>query len=226
MKNKELDNAIIIANGDMPRRSNITMLRKLGFTTLVCADGGLKVAAQLDLLPNVIIGDFDSSAPELREQYSGKSTLLYNKDQDTTDIEKALDYLLEERCNSVVLMAAIGSRLDHSLGNISILLKYADRLRLFLVHGSSLLTHITGEVIFSSQPGEIISLYGFDQKTRFTTIGLKYPLKNEPVPFGIRESTSNVAEGERVSVKVTGGIGIIVRDLKTALKNNFLLCFG
>jgi len=226
MKNKELDSAIIIANGDAPRRADIALLRKAGFTAIVCADGGLRIAAKLGLLPNVIIGDFDSSAPALREQYSGTAMLLHDKDQNTTDIEKALNYLISQGCKRVVLLAAIGSRVDHSLGNISILLKYADRLRLFLIHGSSLLTHISGSSDFSSSQGEIISLYGFDRKTRFSTMGLQYPLKREAVPFGVRESTSNVALRDSVSVKVSGGTGLIVRDLKTAVKHNFFSCFG
>lgn len=218
MKNKDISDAIIIANGDAPRLSTINLLRNAGFNTLVCADGGLKVAARLHLLPDVIIGDFDSSAPVLREQYNGRSLLLHNLDQDTTDIEKALDYLISKGTTRVCLLAAIGSRLDHSIGNISILLKYANRLRLFLVHGSSLLTHISGSLTFKTLPGELVSLYGFDRKTRFSTSGLKYPLKKESVLFGERESTSNVAVGENVSIRVTGGKGLLVRDLKTALK--------
>lgn len=226
MKNKEIDSAIIMANGDAPRKSVVTMLRSVGFTSLVCADGGLKIAAKIGLLPDAIIGDFDSSAPALREQYSGKSILIHNRDQNSTDIEKVLDYLLSRNCKRVVLLAAFGSRLDHSIANISILLKYAERLRLFIVHGSSLLTHLSGKHLFSTIPGEIISLYGFNRKTRFSTMGLKYSLRNEPIPFGTREGTSNVAEGDSVTVKVKGGTGVIVRDLITAFRSNYFSCFN
>ncbi|RPI70937.1 MAG: thiamine diphosphokinase, partial [Ignavibacteriales bacterium] len=66
---------------------------------------------------------------------------------------------------------------------------------------------------------EIISIYGLDKKTRITSKGLKYPLNNVILPFGEKESTSNVAIDSIVSLKISGGIVFVVRKFNTAKSN-------
>ena len=69
-------------------------------------------------------------------------------------------------------------------------------------------------------PGETISLYGFDRKTKIISKGLKYPLNNVPLPFGERESTSNVAAGKKVELNISGGVIFVIRDVNQMIKND------
>jgi thiamine pyrophosphokinase len=76
----------------------------------------------------------------------------------------------------------------------------------------------SGEVSFETIPGETISVYGFNDKTKITSNGLKYPLKNIALPFGKRESTSNVAGRNIVSLKIKNGIVFVIRDFEVLKK--------
>jgi thiamine pyrophosphokinase len=69
-------------------------------------------------------------------------------------------------------------------------------------------------------PGETISIYGFDSKTKIISKGLKFPLKNIALPFGERESTSNVAISNKVTLKINGGIIFVIRDFNVMKKND------
>jgi thiamine pyrophosphokinase len=67
-----------------------------------------------------------------------------------------------------------------------------------------------------TSPGEIISLYGFDKKTKVTSRGLKYPLKKDALPFGERESTSNIAKSDKIKLDIEEGIIFTIRNFRTA----------
>ena len=76
-----------------------------------------------------------------------------------------------------------------------------------------------GEFIIKSVKGELISSYGFDKQTTFTSTGLKYPLKITSLSFGVKESTSNIAVKEKFGLKVIGGVGFVIRQFKMIKKN-------
>jgi len=67
--------------------------------------------------------------------------------------------------------------------------------------------------------GETISLYGFDRKTKITSTGLKYSLNNTALPFGKKESTSNVALGDKIKLRIRNGKIFIIRDFELLVKH-------
>jgi thiamine pyrophosphokinase len=69
---------------------------------------------------------------------------------------------------------------------------------------------------------ETISLYGFDERTKITSTGLKYPLKKTRLPFGKRESTSNAAVNNMIKLKIERGIIFVIRDFNTLRKHGLL----
>ena len=69
-------------------------------------------------------------------------------------------------------------------------------------------------------PGETISLYGISPGTKITSNGLKYQLKNTSLPFGVRESTSNIAKKKLVKLKIANGVVFVIRDVKTMIDND------
>jgi len=125
-----------------------------------------------------------------------------------------LKYLIKNNYKDIVIFSATGDRLDHSIGILSILLKFAPTCQLSLVHGNNILYVLSGEVIVKAKIGETISLFAFNEKTTITTTGLKYPLKNETLIFGQRESISNVAEKSEILLNISGGYIFLTRELK------------
>ena len=115
-------------------------------------------------------------------------------------------------------MGVTGNRLDHTIGNLGIVLKFFNKIKTHIVAENSYLTPYNNIISLNSREGETISIYAFDDKTFITSKGLKYPLKNSKLPFGKKESTSNVSIGSIVELKIKGGIVFVIRDFNFVKK--------
>jgi thiamine pyrophosphokinase len=211
---------IILANGKPPKKNIISFFQKRGFDTLICADGGVNSAMKMNLIPDLIIGDLDSISTEALRKFKLVSKIIEIKRQNDTDVEKCLKYVIKKGFNEVLLMGVTGNRLDHTFCNLGIVLKFFPKINLFLIAEDSFLRPLKGNVELKSVAGETISLYGFDNKTRITSYGLKYPLRNISLPFGEKESTSNVARKKVVKLNINNGTIFVIRDLNTMIKHD------
>jgi len=214
--------AIILANGDVPKKGRIEFLQKRGYNTLVCADGGANSAKKLKFIPDIIIGDLDSISEQNKKYFNNKCDIIQHTRQNDTDVEKALKYLIKKKYDEVILLGATGDRLDHTICNLGIVLKFYQKIKVSILHEKSFLRAYTKKKELTSIKGEIISLYGFDTKTKVISKGLKYPLNNIALPFGKKESTSNVAISNNVSLKITGGIIFVIRDFNLLKKHDLI----
>ena len=211
---------IILANGKPPKKSIISFYKSRGFDTLICADGGANSAFKMSLVPDVIIGDLDSISTEALREFKLVSKIIEIKRQNDTDVEKCLKFAIKKRFDEALLMGVTGNRLDHTFCNLGIVLKFFSQINISLVAENSFLKPVKGSVSLKSFKGETISLYGFDKKTKITSSGLKYPLKNVSLAFGEKESTSNVTVKNIVGLKIKNGNAFIIRDLSSMIKND------
>lgn len=211
---------IILANGNPPKKKVISFFRKNGFNTLICADGGANSSMEMELVPDVIIGDLDSISAETIKEFKSVSKIIRLKRQNDTDVEKCLKYAIKSGFDEVILMGVTGIRLDHTFCNLGIVLKFCHELKISLVAEDSFLKPYSGKIKLRTSPGEIVSLYGIDSKTKIISRGLKYVLKNVSLPFGERESTSNVAVGKEVELNIKDGIIFIIRDVNLMIKHD------
>ena len=86
---------------------------------IICADSGVRHAEKLGLVANVVIGDFDSVTDNGYKKHKEVVTLPCEKDD--TDTFAAAKIAAENSPDEVLIFGAIGSRIDHTLGNISTL---------------------------------------------------------------------------------------------------------
>lgn len=213
---------IILANGQPPKRSTINFLVEKGYSTLICADGGANTAMKLKLLPDFIIGDLDSINNVALNYYKNKSTIIKISRQNDTDVEKCLKYAIKNKFTEAVLLGATGDRLDHSFCNLGIVLKFSKKISVSVVHQKSILRTYSGNVSLNTVMGEVISFYGIKSNTRISSKGLKYQLNNIALPFGEKESTSNIALNDKVELKITSGNIFVVRDFELMKKHDFI----
>lgn len=217
-----MSKCIIIGNGKSPAKSVVTYLRNKGYATLFCADGGLRHAHKMKLIPDYIIGDFDSVDKKLLQKYEGKSKIIYIKRQNDTDIEKCLKIAIKKGFTEGVLVGVTGDRLDHSFCNLGIALKFYGRINIKIISETSLLAVYDRKVELATRKGEYLSLYAFNSETLVTSKGLKYKLLKTKLPFGERESTSNVTLGSIVNLNIERGKIFVIRDFDTMRKNDLL----
>lgn len=181
---------------------------------LICADGGARHARTLGLAPHLIVGDLDSLNQADVEHFVSHRVAFkkYPKDKDQTDLELALSHALERDPEAIIIIGALGARLDHTLGNIALL---ADS-RLVgrdccLDDGVERVMLCRDRVPISGTPGDLVSLipWGGPASAVHTT-GLKWPLGGEVLLAERSRGISNVLLHETAKVRVEGGWLLVV----------------
>lgn len=215
-----MQKCIIIANGKSPSKKIVDLFYNKGFNTIICADGGANSLRKLGMIPNFIIGDLDSIETNTLKYFNLKSAIIKIKRQNDTDVEKCLKFAIRKKFDEVVLLGVTGDRLDHTICNLGIVIKFYGKIKIYLSAESSFLTSINKTTEFKSKIGETISIYAFSNKTKITSTGLKYKLNDTALPFGVRESTSNVSISEKIVLKIKSGIVFIIRDFNFMKKHD------
>jgi len=211
---------IILANGKPPRKNVITFFQKKGYNTLICADGGANSALKLGLTPDHIIGDLDSISRTALTKFKRRSNIINYKRQNDTDVEKCLKFAVKNKFSEALLVGITGNRLDHTFCNLGIVLKFFSQINISLIAENSYLKPYSSKQEIKTFKGETISLYGIDRKTKITSQGLKYPLKNISLPFGEKESTSNIATSNLLRLTISNGVIFVIRDFNTMKKHD------
>ncbi|MEN6409090.1 MAG: thiamine diphosphokinase [Anaerolineaceae bacterium] len=205
--------AVIFVNGDLPNPAAVEHLLQ-NDDLIIAADGGLRHLRALGRLPHMLIGDLDSVNPgDLSAlQTAGVRILKYPPAKDETDLELAMNAALESGADHILLVGALGGRLDQTLGNLFLLsdprfaaldVRLEDgQVEAFLIRNQ---TDVTGE------PGDTVSLLPLGAPAEgVTTDGLQYPLRDETLyPYRTR-GISNVLCGSRARVSLRSGLLLCV----------------
>lgn len=209
---------LIFANGDLPDINKVrTILRDDDY--IICADGGIRHASSLDLKPALVIGDMDSADSVLLQklQADNVSIELYPRDKNETDLELAIAKAIELNPKEIIIVAALGGRLDQTLANISLLSD--PRLLTFdirLDDGAEEIFLCRDQAEVKGRSGDIVSLIPWQGAvTGIQTKNLKWPLDNEILYPEKTRGISNEMSGDVANVKIISGLLLIVHTRKS-----------
>ncbi|GHU86163.1 thiamine pyrophosphokinase [Bacteroidia bacterium] len=167
---------IILANGEFPKNANLLQMLK-NAETIVCCDGATEKLILFGIEPTYIIGDIDSLSDSLKKQYHQK--IIHITEQDTNDLTKAVNFCKTNNIDNVAILGATGLRIDHTLGNISLLAEYSNILQnITLFTDDGFFTSIKNTTVFNSYQGQIVSIFSLTPSTKITYSGLEYPIKD------------------------------------------------
>ncbi len=95
-----------------------------GADAVICCDAGMRHARKLGIVPDYIVGDFDSASAEVLEYYKAKNIPIrqFPTRKNETDMELGIILALELGATDLVLFGGIGDRFDHTLANAHYLL--------------------------------------------------------------------------------------------------------
>ena len=177
---------------------------------IVCCDSGLRHLDALKAKPNLIVGDFDSHCnPHLDVE-----TIVLPREKDDTDSVYAVKEMVKRGCDEFLLLGVIGARLDHTLGNVSILL-YLDALG----KRASIIDDYSEMEIVSRTPAEIDERYAFFSLLNISGCAkgidienAKYPLHDGEITCEYQYGVSNeVLPGQTARVTVRCGRLLLVK---------------
>lgn len=178
---------------------------------LLAADSGADHLARIGLRPAAVIGDLDSISSATRK-WLGDEILISRPGQDRTDLDKALEHALETLgLPELTVIAALGGRSDHEVGNLGLLarLHMGDRLR-FEGFDRRVLA-IEGEAVLAARPGEVWSFWSYNPTILVSVEGVRWPVRDAPLDASGRPSISNRAVDNQVRVVAKGGPVLVMR---------------
>jgi thiamine pyrophosphokinase len=201
--------AVIFVNGELTASPGLNKLLQPD-DYIIAVNGGTHHALRMGVVPHVIIGDLDSLSPADRSQISSASVTILESSprKDETDLELALRHAVQHDADEIVLVAALGGRIDHSTANLFLLalpeLKGRD---VQIIEGEQRIFLIRDEAMIAGAPGDLVSILpvGGDA-VGVSNEGLEWPLHNETLPLGSPRGMSNVLIGESASIRVNHGM--------------------
>ena len=183
--------AVIVANGLFPSHAVPLEILK-NARHIVCCDGAISHVPQAD----VVIGDGDS----IPSAYQGR--LIRIEEQEDNDLTKATRYCLSRGWHHIAYLGATGLREDHTLGNISLLMRYFREMdvdgTMFTDHG--FFTPARGNRTFSAMKGQQVSIFNFGSH-QLTSTGLHWDAYNFQEWW---QGTLNEALGEEFAITADG----------------------
>ncbi len=198
--------ALIIANGQSC--SNELLGQLLEWSPLVLVlDSAIQRVIDLNIKVDVLLGDFDRDFdPALYEQQQFPLEIVYTPNQDKTDLEKAFDYLIERKIPAVNVVWATGKRADHSITNMTNIVRYRNKLKIVILDDYSKIFLLQRDFKKWYTANSILSLIPVGTVTGITSNNLTYELNDDTLIIGYRTGSSNsVKEDGIVSIEHTSG---------------------
>ena len=185
---------------------------------VIAADGGGSYLLELGELPHVLLGDFDSLTDDDLERFDGTGVELvrFPVAKDQTDLELALDLAVERGVTAIRILGGLGGRLDHTLGNVGLLIK-ACRLGIEarLLDSGHELRIAERRIVLEARPGWAVSLIPLTSKaTGVRTAGLVFPLNGEELEIGSTRGLHNRFEADTATVELDDGLLLIIYFLE------------
>lgn len=176
---------------------------------IICADGGYDALVYTSIVPNVVIGDLDSVKSSIPKEIE---VVKYPTDKNKTDLEICIDYAIQNGCDTVFMLGALGGRIDHTIGSLNAM-KYAleHGASPMILTGKSRIYLVDDEVEFAREKFDYVSLIPYTEKVLgVTTTGLKYELNNAELTKSSSLGISNEFYNNIATVKIENGLLYVI----------------
>ncbi|MBS6534467.1 thiamine diphosphokinase [Peptoniphilus harei] len=207
--------ALLISGG---RQVSKELIEKYLDRFIIIADGGARLLMKYGLRADILLGDLDSI---------GEEALTYIKEheievkkfpakKDFTDTELALSYLVDEEYKDIVILGALGTRLDHELANLMNLKKlYKKGIRAKIEDDYNEVIYAEeGSYDFEKINKKYFSLINAGDRMNFTTKGLYYEVEDLEINSeNPSRGVSNEMVGEKATIKINSGSAFIIQSI-------------
>lgn len=211
--------ALIVGGGPAPSADWLHNLYTPG-DCLIAADRGAAYLYSSGLIPDLLLGDFDSLSPDLLPilQKRCRQYLSFPCDKDYSDLELALRAAHKIGLSKAILAAALYGRLDHCLFNVISILQLADELNIeaSLVAPNCQICQLKQKSrSWNGCCGRLLSIIPLDNEVEVSLIGAKWPLEHSLLQRSSTRGLSNViTDNKAVLTCHRGRIIAVLSDTK------------
>ena len=206
---------LIIGNGNIANTRIIQNILKPD-DVILCCDGGSKYLFEEGIIPHYIIGDLDSSIPQIIQFFETKDVIFkkFNRKKDETDMELCIDFAISLGASQIIILGGIGTRLDHTLTNINLLIKAENsNVKATIIDDNNEINIISSSIQINGKKGDLISLIPISTTVNgINTTGLEYPLTNATMTIGKSLGVSNVLEDIKANISIKDGYLLVIKS--------------
>lgn len=204
---------IIVCNGYDISKEVLEVYKTKG-TYIICADGGANSLRKLGILPDILIGDFDSISPDILNFYrtEGIEIIPFPPEKDFTDSELAVEIAISKGFKNIIILGGIGSRMDHTIANVFMLKKmYEAGCKGIIADDNNRIQLISSHIVLKRLSGYKVTLIALTPEVEgITTSGLYYPLSNFTLVQGSTRGVSNEFVNDEASVSISSGLLLVI----------------
>ncbi len=204
--NKLKNKAILVLNGDIVDKKIIKQLI-IDNDVIIATDGSYDKLVNLNIVPNFVIGDFDSikSIPQNVEIIKGEN-------QNNSDFEKALLWLINNEYSDISIVGISGGRIDHLLINFALFYKYSNKLKIKIYTNNEILEILTpGKYSIYGKKNDLFSIIALPEAKNIVIKNAKYPINEKYFEIGSR-GLSNEFLAEKINISFTSGLIVFIKS--------------
>ena len=203
---------IIIGNGEI---NNYDIIREyFDQAYIIACDGGVKHCSAMMIMPNIMVGDFDSANKEDAEFFENLGVLKekFPVRKNETDMEIAINMAIDKNSTEIYIVGGLGRRFDHSLANVHILLRPVRLgIRTCLLDEHNIITLVEDSIDIVGEKGQTVSLIPLTTEVKgINTKNLDYALTNATMEIGHSLGVSNVMTDDVATISVGEGVLILI----------------
>ena len=170
---KKHKNIAVVLNGQMPKEKNlINQIQSADY--IIAVDGSGNTLIDLNIIPDVIIGDLDS----INSIKDKNIEFVKTEDQSKTDFRKTLEWCIEKNILEISIYGISGKSDDHFLGNYYTLNDFGTIIKWTAYTDFSFISPCKGTKEFESFSGQKVSLFCMTGESIINSKNLEYPLKS------------------------------------------------
>lgn len=186
---------------------------------VIAADGGYQHCMQVNLIPDLLVGDFDSVSQSLDKEIERMQeeepdrVIKLPCEKDDTDTLAAIRVGLERGYQKFYLYGACGGRVDHTLANVQCLLFLKKHhAKGYVMNHDMMMTVIENEEIrFHKNMRGVLSVFAMGEKAEGVTISnMKYELTDAEITNDFPIGISNCFTEKEGIISVRNGSLLLV----------------
>jgi len=207
MKNK----IAIIANGSI-NNSNFLTNYTDDADIVICADGGANTARDYNIRPDYIIGDMDSIKSTVLHDFTdeGNTKIIKDTNEEKTDLELALSLAETLDPNEIVILGAIGDRIDHTLANIMCLNYIKPEIKAKIIDEKNIIELVENSIEIQGDEDNIVSVVPLTDVAGLSYNGLKWLVNDKNTKFGWFGISNRLSEN-KANISLKQGKILVIR---------------
>lgn len=208
---------VLICGGCIEEAFARKVLERIHPDCIIGIDRGLNFCYKNQIVPQYILGDFDSIDSEILHYYEAQQEIpvkRYKPEKDATDTRIGLELALKLKSSRIFILGATGGRLDHYMGNLqSLIVPCLEGAEAWILDSQNAVTVLRKrtEIRKEEQFGKYISFFSMGDKVDGLTLtGFKYPLKDYTMVNSDGIGVSNEIKEETAVVDFRQGLVLMI----------------